>query len=219
MEYRLSFWGKQVCILISFTRPEFISFRQLCTELNKPKQQVYLNFIGLIDGKVPIHTALSHFHMTLGIQKGLKDTVEDEQVIDAINRIFVNQAKQLDDFLHLMLESLDSRPVLAKVGGFKKESTCKTSDNCTCKVHFCDSAAKAGRQRTKVTYLNFLILTMKCKCLVMVVIKSIVSLVLAMGCVIKNLVTPLKKNLNFGALSHRDQIYSKNYETFVSSSN
>jgi len=140
-----------------FTKPEFISFRQLCKELSKPKQQDYRNFVGLVDGKVPSHAALSRFRMTLGIEKDLKETTEDEQVIDVMNRIFLNQAKQLDGFLNLMLGSLDSRPVLAKVGGFKKECTCKTPDNCTCKVCFSDSDAKAGRQRTKVNGNRFFV--------------------------------------------------------------
>jgi len=143
-----------------FTKPEFISFRQLCKELNKPKQQDYRNFIGLVDGKVPSHAALSRFRMTLGIENDIKDTIEgvkDEQVIDAINRILVNQAKQLDGFLNLKLGSLDSRPVFAKVGGFKKECTCKTPDNCTCKVRFSDPDAKVGRQRMKVNGNQFFV--------------------------------------------------------------
>lgn len=130
-----------------FTKPEFISFRQLCQELAKPKQQDYRNFIGLIDGKVPSHASLSRFRAALGLES---DSEETEQRIDAINRMFVNQATKLDGFLNLMLGSLDSRPVYAKVGGFKKECICKTPDNCTCKVRFSDLDAKAGRQRMKV---------------------------------------------------------------------
>jgi len=130
-----------------FTKPEFISFRQLCRELGKPKQQDYRNFIGLVDAKVPSHAALSRFRTALGLGS---DSEETEQRIDTMNRMFVSQAKQLDGFLNLMLGSLDSRPVLAKVGGFKKACTCKTPDNCTCKIRFSDPDAKAGRQRMKV---------------------------------------------------------------------
>ena len=130
-----------------FTKPEFVSFRQLCRELGKPKQQDYRNFIGLVDAKVPSHAALSRFRTALGLESNSEET---EQRIDAMNRMFVNQATKLDGFLNLMLGSLDSRPVYAKVGGFKKECTCKTPDNCTCKVRFSDPDAKAGRQRMKV---------------------------------------------------------------------
>jgi len=130
-----------------FTKPEFVSFRQLCKELAKPKQQDYRNFIGLDDAKVPSHAALSRFRTALGFAS---DSEETEQRIDAMNRMFVNQATQLDGFLNLMLGSLDSRPILAKVGGFKRECTCKTPDKCTCKVRFSDADAKAGRQRIKV---------------------------------------------------------------------
>jgi hypothetical protein len=49
-----------------------------------------------------------------------------------------------------MLGSLDSRPVYAKVGGFKKECVCKTPDHCTCTARFSDEDAKAGRQRMKI---------------------------------------------------------------------
>ena len=30
-----------------FTRPEFVSFRQMCQELKKPKHQDYRNFLGI----------------------------------------------------------------------------------------------------------------------------------------------------------------------------
>jgi len=135
-----------------FTKPEFVSFRQLCTELRKPKHQDYRNFIGLTDGKVPSHAALSRFRATLGISVATEDSEDedDEQRIDAINRTFVDQAAQLDGFLNLMLGSLDSRPVYAKVGGFKKECVCKTPDHYTCTVRFSDEDAKAGRQRMKI---------------------------------------------------------------------
>ena len=49
-----------------------------------------------------------------------------------------------------MLGSVDSRPVLAKVGGFKKACTCNSKDSCTCKNRFSDPDAAAGRQRMKV---------------------------------------------------------------------
>ena len=130
-----------------FTKPEFISFRQLCKELSKPKQQDYRNFIALTDGRVPSHATLSRFRSALGIASSAEDT---EQRIDILNRTFINQAMQLEGFLNLMLGSLDSRPVYAKVGGFKKECICKTPDSCTCENRFWDEDAKAGRQRMKV---------------------------------------------------------------------
>ena len=130
-----------------FTKPEFVSFRQMCQELAKPKQQDYRNFIGLIDHKVPSHAALSRFRTALGLSGEAEDT---EKKIDKINRMFVSQATEMEGFLNLMLGSLDSRPVYAKVGGFKKECTCKTPDNCTCKVRFSDPDATSGRQRVKV---------------------------------------------------------------------
>jgi hypothetical protein len=124
-----------------FTRPEFVSFRQLCKELSKPKQQDYRNFIGLKGCDVLSHAALSRFRKQLGVSD---ENLEKEKIIDGINRTVVNQAKLIDGFLNLMIGSLDSRPVFANVGGFKKECTCKTPDKCTCELRFSDTDAKVG---------------------------------------------------------------------------
>jgi len=124
-----------------FTRPEFISFRQMCKELNKPKHQDYRNFLGVKNINVPSHTALSRFRKKLGLS--------DSQ-FDEINKNVLVQAKGMEGFLNLMIGSLDSRPVFAGVGGFKKECVCGTPENCTCKPRFSDKDATVGRQRIKV---------------------------------------------------------------------
>jgi hypothetical protein len=131
-----------------FSCPEFISFRQMCTELNKPKHQDYRNFLGVKNIKVPSHTALSRFRKELGLS---------DSKIDKINKNLIIQAKGMDGFLNLMIGSLDSRPVFAAVGGFKKECTCGTPENCTCKPRFSDKDATVGRQRTKVNQNKFFI--------------------------------------------------------------
>ena len=63
-----------------FTKPEFVSFRQLCKELEKPKQQDYRNFIGLSDGRVPSHAALSRFRTALGLacdEEGTEQRIDE----------------------------------------------------------------------------------------------------------------------------------------------
>ena len=54
--------------ILFFTRPEFISFRQMCHELSKPKHQDYRNFLGITGTKVPSHAALSRFRTLLSIR-------------------------------------------------------------------------------------------------------------------------------------------------------
>lgn len=131
-----------------FTRPEFISFRQMCKELNKPKHQDYRNFLGVKSVKVPSHVALSRFRKALGLS---------DSKIDEINKDVIAQAKGMEGFLNLMLGSLDSRPVFAAVGGFKKECTCGTPEKCTCKPRFSDKDATVGRQRIKVNQNRYFI--------------------------------------------------------------
>jgi hypothetical protein len=131
-----------------YTRPEFISFRQMCKELNKPKHKDYRNFLGVKTVKVPSHTALSRFRKNIGL---------GEPKIDEINKNVLNQAKNMDGFLDLMIGSLDSRPVFAAVGGFKKECTCGTPKKCTCKPRFSDKDATVGRQRIKVNQNKYFI--------------------------------------------------------------
>jgi hypothetical protein len=137
-----------------YTRPEFVSYRQMCKELSKPKHQDYRNFLGLTGCEVPSHSALCRFRKQLGIGD---EEMGQEKIIDGINRTVVHQAKQMEGFLNLVLGSLDSRPVYANVGGFKKECTCKTPDKCTCPVRFSDKDAKVGRQRTKVNQNRFFV--------------------------------------------------------------
>ena len=67
-----------------YTRPEFVSFRQMCEELNKPKQQDYRNFLGVTTIKVPSHIALSRFRKKLGLS---------DCKIDDINKNILGQAK------------------------------------------------------------------------------------------------------------------------------
>ena len=67
-----------------FTKPEFVSFRQMCQELAKPKQQDYRNFIGLIDHKVPSHAALSRFRTALGLSGEAEDTYEVSENLGVI---------------------------------------------------------------------------------------------------------------------------------------
>ena len=131
-----------------FTRPEFISFRQMCKELKKPKHQDYRNFLGVKTIRVPSHTALSRFRKKLGLS---------DSKIDEINKNVLVQAKGMEGFLNLMIGSLDSRPVFAAVGRFKKECICGTPKSCTCKPRFSDKDATVGRQRTKVNQNKFFI--------------------------------------------------------------
>ncbi|KJS88955.1 MAG: hypothetical protein JL57_09995 [Desulfosporosinus sp. BICA1-9] len=134
--------------VLYFTRPEFVSFRQMCTELAKPKHQDYRNFLGIKGTSIPSHAALSRFRAQLGIE---------ETTINELSKPLLRQAEQLDGFLNLMIGALDSRPVFAAVGGFKKECTCKTPEKCTCPPRFSDNDAKVGRQRTKVNQNKFFI--------------------------------------------------------------
>ena len=131
-----------------YTRPEFISFRQMCEELNKPKQQDYRNFLGVNSVNVPSHAALSRFRKVLGLS---------DLGVDEINKNVLVQAKGMEGFLNLMIGTLDSRPVFAAVGGFKKECTCGTPENCTCKPRFSDKDATVGRQRIKVNQNKYFI--------------------------------------------------------------
>lgn len=131
-----------------YTRPEFKSFRQMCDELNKPKHQDYRNFLGVRSARVPSHAALSRFRKTLGLS---------ELGVDEISKNIIEQAKGMEGFLNLMLGTLDSRPVYAAVGGFKKECTCGDTENCKCKPRFSDNDATVGRQRTKVNQNKFFI--------------------------------------------------------------
>ena len=53
----------------------------------------------------------------------------------------------MEGFLNLMIAALDSRPVFASVGGFKKECTRKTPEKRMCQPRFSDTDAK-GRPTT-----------------------------------------------------------------------
>ena len=134
--------------VLYFTRPEFNSFRQMCKELSKPKHQDYRNFLGIKGTRVPSHAALSRFRAHLGI---------GDDNINELSKPFLRQAGQMEGFLNLMIAALDSRPVFAAVGGFKKECTCKTPENCTCQPRFSDNDAKVGRQRIKVNQNKYFI--------------------------------------------------------------
>ena len=127
--------------ILYFTRPEFISFRQMCIELSKPKHQDYRNFLSITGAKVPSHAALSRFRTLLSIS---------DDTINELSKPFLSQAEKMEGFLNLMITALDSRPIFAAVGGFKKECTCKTPEKCTCPPRFSDKDAKVGRQRIKV---------------------------------------------------------------------
>ena len=120
----------------------------MCRELAKPKHQDYRNFLEIDGAKVPSHAALSRFRAQLGI--------EDEK-INELSKPFLRQAEQMEGFLNLMIAALDSRPVFASVGGFKKECTCKTPEKCTCQPRFSDTDAKVGRQRIKVNQNKYFI--------------------------------------------------------------
>ena len=133
-----------------FTRPEFSSFRQMCKELKKPKHQDYRNFLGIKGSKVPSHSALSRFRKQLGMKK-------NEEQFANFQSGFINQAKQMEGFLNLMIGSLDSRPIYAGVGGFKKECTCQNPDKCNCPPRFSDPDAKVGRQRIKVNQNKYFV--------------------------------------------------------------
>ena len=131
-----------------YTRPEFRSFRQMCEELNKPKQQDYRNFLGVKSVRVPSHASLSRFRKELGLS---------ELGIDEINKNVLGQARSMDGFLNLMIGTLDSRPVYAAVGGFRKECTCGNPESCKCKPRFSDKDATVGRQRIKVNQNKFFV--------------------------------------------------------------
>lgn len=134
--------------ILYFTRPEFISFRQMCKELSKPKHQDYRNFLGITGTKVPSHAALSRFRTFLSI---------NDDTINELSKPLLSQAGKMEGFLNLMISALDSRPIFAAVGGFKKECTCKTPEKCTCPPRFSDNDAKVGRQRIKVNQNKFFI--------------------------------------------------------------
>ena len=134
--------------ILYFTRPEFISFRQMCKELSKPKHQDYRNFLGITGTKVPSHAALSRFRTLLSIS---------DDTINELSKPILSQAVKMEGFLNLMMTALDSRPIFAAVGGFKKECTCKTPDKCTCPPRFSDKDAKVGRQRIKVNQNKYFI--------------------------------------------------------------
>ena len=120
----------------------------MCTELSKPKHQDYRNFLGIKGTSIPSHAALSRFRAQLGI---------DETIINELSKPLLRQAEQMDGFLNLMIGALDSRPIFAAVGGFKKECTCNTPEKCKCPPRFSDNDAKVGRQRTKVNQNKFFI--------------------------------------------------------------
>jgi len=134
--------------ILYFTRPEFISFRQMCKELSKAKHQDYRNFLCIAGTKVPSHVALSRFRKLLSISNN---------TINELSKPFLSQAEKMEGFLNLMITALDSRPVFAAVGGFKKECTCKTPDKCTCPPRFSDKDAKVGRQRIKVNQNKYFV--------------------------------------------------------------
>ncbi|KJS81999.1 transposase, partial [Desulfosporosinus sp. BICA1-9] len=115
--------------ILYFTRPEFVSFRQMCKELSKAKHQDYRNFLGITGTKVPSHVALSRFRKLLSI---------NDNTINELSKPFLSQAEKMEGFLNLMISALDSRPIFAAVGGFKKECTCKTPEKCTCPPRFSD---------------------------------------------------------------------------------
>lgn len=133
-----------------FTRPEFVSFRQMCKELKKPKHQDYRNFLGIKGTQVPSHSALSRFRKELGNEKNKKQFAK-------LQSGFINQASQIEGFLNLQIGSLDSRPVYAGVGGFKKECACQNPGQCNCPPRFSDPDAKVGRQRLKVNQNKYFV--------------------------------------------------------------
>ncbi len=112
----------------------------MCRELKKLKHQDYRNFLGIYGLNVPSHAALSRFRKELGI----------DYKLDELNKAILSQAKKVEGFLNLMICSLDSRPIYAAVGGFKKECGCNNPDECTCTLRFSDPDATTGRQRIKV---------------------------------------------------------------------
>lgn len=134
--------------ILYFTRPEFISFRQMCKELSKPKHQDYRNFLCITGSKVPSHAALSRFRALLSMS---------DDTINELSKPFLSQAVKMEGFLNLMITALDSRPIFAAVGGFKKECVCKTPEKCTCPPRFSDKDAKVGRQRIKVNQNKYFI--------------------------------------------------------------
>ncbi|MCK4261448.1 MAG: hypothetical protein KAX49_20945 [Halanaerobiales bacterium] len=56
-----------------------------------------------------------------------------------------------------MICSLDSRPIYAAVGGFKKECVCSNPDKCTCTPRFSDPDATTGRQLIKVNQNRYFV--------------------------------------------------------------
>lgn len=135
-------------LFLYFTRPEFVSFRQMCRELRKPKHQDFRNFLGIYGVDIPSHSTLSRFRAQLGT---------NENFLNELSKGFLSQAKEMKGFLNLNVASLDSRPIYAKVGGFKKECACNDPDQCKCKPRFSDQDATIGRQRTKVNQGKYFI--------------------------------------------------------------
>lgn len=148
-----------------FIKPEFYSFRQMCEEMKKPKHQDYRAFIEVPNtSEVPSHAALSRFRKAIGLTDKMADEIKGKLksaadfhcVLDTIAANILSQCMQSDDFLNPNLASLDSRPINARVGGFKNACACNTKP-CTCPPRFKDPDAKVGRQRTKVNENRFFI--------------------------------------------------------------
>ncbi|MCD8500558.1 MAG: transposase [Bacillaceae bacterium] len=131
-----------------FTRPEITSFRQLCKQLVDPKNQAWRNFIGTPNIKdVPVHSSLSHF----------RKVVTPELFYELLFG-FLRQAMKWDDFLQTTLAGIDSRPVFARVNGYKKKRCrCENKETCACEKTYSDPDAKVGVQRNKVNQNKFFI--------------------------------------------------------------
>jgi hypothetical protein len=110
--------GNLISHFLYFTRPEFISFRQMCKELEKPKHQDYRNFLRIKGSKVPSHSALSRFRKQLAMKK-------NEKQFAKLQSGFINQAKQMEGFLNLMIGSLDSAQSMPVLADLKKSALAK----------------------------------------------------------------------------------------------
>lgn len=131
-----------------FTQPEITSFRELCRQLQEPKNHAWRNFIGTPNIKdVPVHSSLSHF------RKHVTPELFYEILFDLIR-----QALQLDNFLQPTLSGIDSRPVYALVNGYKKKRcNCEDKKACDCEKTYSDPDAKVGVQRNKANQNKFFI--------------------------------------------------------------
>ncbi|MHB1651498.1 MAG: transposase [Desulfitobacteriaceae bacterium] len=87
--------------ILFFTRPECISFRQMCKELSKPKHQDYRNFLCITGTNVPSHAALSRFRTLLSIS---------DDTINELSKPSLSQVEKMEVFVDISISYLRHIP-------------------------------------------------------------------------------------------------------------